>query len=62
MNNGLYVVSMNVCNALLCVDVCVGGVLFNESAAWLYIVAHQHREYLIGLGSIFYGNLLQQTS
>ena len=35
--------------------------LLNELASWLNVVAHKHREYLVGLGSVLYGNLLQQT-
>ncbi|MCF0193155.1 MAG: glycerate kinase, partial [Prevotella sp.] len=34
----------------LCVDVGVGGVLFDEQPARLHIVAHEHRENLIGIG------------
>lgn len=43
------------------VDVCVRCIFFNELAAWLNIVTHEHGEYLVGLGSILYCYLFQQA-
>ena len=45
----------------LCVDVGIGGVLLDELTARLNIVTHEHGEYLVGLGGILDGHLLQQT-
>ena len=46
---------------VLCVDVGVGGILLDELATGLYVVAHQHGEDLVGLGGVLDGDLLQQT-
>ena len=35
--------------------------LLDELAAWLHIIAHEHREYLVSLGCILDSNLLEQT-
>jgi hypothetical protein len=32
--------------------------IFDKLPAWWYIVAHQHRENMVGFGGIFNGNLL----
>ncbi len=45
----------------LCVDIGVCGVLLDELAARLYIVAHEHGEDFVGLGGILDGDLLQET-
>ena len=46
----------------LSVNVGVSGILLYELASWLHIVAHKHGEYLVGLGSILYRNLLEQSA
>ena len=45
----------------LCIDVSVGSILFDELAAWLHVVAHEHGEDFVGFGSILDADLLQQT-
>ncbi len=34
------------------IDIGIGGVCFDKLAAWPHFVAHQHREYLVGFGSV----------
>ena len=35
--------------------------LLDELAAWLHIIAHEHREYLVGIGCVLDGDTLQQA-
>ena len=46
---------------VLSVNVCVCSVLLDELAAWLHIISHQHGEYLVCLGCILDGYLLEQA-
>ena len=48
-------------NGCLGIDVCVGGILLNEFTARFYVVAHEHREDFVGLGSILDCHLLQES-
>ena len=48
-------------NYCLGIDICVCSILLDKYAAWLYVIAHQHGEYLVGISSILYRNLLEQT-
>ena len=43
------------------VDVCVDGVLLDEFAARAYVVAHEHREDVVGVGSVFKRHLLEEA-
>lgn len=43
------------------VDIGVGGVLLDEFAPWLYVIAHEHGEDLVGFCRIVDGHLLQKT-
>ena len=45
----------------LSVDIGVSSILFDELAAWFYIITHQHRENLISLGCVLDSNLLKQA-
>lgn len=45
----------------LCVNIGIGGVLLDELSTGLYVISHQHREYLVCLSGIFDGDLLQQA-
>ena len=45
----------------LSVDIGVSSILFDELAAWFYIITHQHRENLISLGCVLNSNLLEQS-
>ena len=44
----------------LCVNIGVCGVVLYEIAPWLNVVAHEHGEYLICLGGVFYCYLFEQ--
>ena len=37
----------------LCIHIGVDGILFNKFTTRTYIITHQHREYVVGVGSIF---------
>ena len=43
------------------VDSGVARVFLDEFAAWRNVIAHQHREDAVGLGSVVNGHLLQRT-
>ena len=45
----------------LSVNIGISSVLLNELAAWLHIIAHQHRENLVSLSCIIDGYLLEQA-
>ena len=52
--------SSSFAHTALCVDIRVCSVLFYELSSRLNVVAHQHGEYLIGIGGVLYCNLLEQ--
>ena len=37
----------------LCIHIGVDGILFNKLTTRTYVITHQHREYVVGVGSIF---------
>ena len=41
------------------IDVGVGGVAFDELAAWCHVLAHEHRENAVGIGCVAYAHLLE---
>mgnify|MGYP006987711985 CR=1 FL=1 len=37
----------------LCIHIGVDGILFNKLTTRTYVITHQHREYVVGIGCIF---------
>ena len=46
---------------LLCVNVCICGVFFDELSAWFHVVAHEHGEDFVGFCCILNIYLLQES-
>ena len=44
---------------MLCIDIRIGSILFDELSSRFHVVAHQHGEYLVSLGCVLDGDLLQ---
>ena len=60
MEAGFFVV--NSVDNLLGVDGSIGGVVLDELAAWSHVLAHEHREDAVGLGSVADVHALKQAA